>query len=61
MEGYKMRQLDMFSKELREVIINSVKERISWEVKRYGYMSHARLYRRELQHRHELFRRYGLI
>jgi hypothetical protein len=56
-----MQQLDMFEKELRKVITNRVKQRISWEVKAWGYMSPARLYRRELGQRRELFRRYGLI
>ena len=54
-----MQQLDMFQKELREAITNSVKERISWEVRKWGYMSPTRLYRRELKKRLELFKRYA--
>jgi len=56
-----MQQLDMFEKELREVITNRVKERISCEVRKWGYMSPTRLYRRELKKRLGLFRLYGLI
>lgn len=44
-----MHQLDMFEKELREAITNEAKERISWEVRQWGYISHKRLYRRELK------------
>ena len=54
-----MQQLDMFEKELREAITNEAKERISWEVKQWGYLSHKRLYRRELKKRLELFKRYA--
>lgn len=54
-----MKQLDMFEKELREVITNRVKERISCEVRKWGYMSPTRLYRRELKKRLELFKRYA--
>lgn len=65
MEGYSMRQLDMFTKELREIINNQVKRRINHEVKRYGprygYPSHRWLYLRELRMRLELYKRRHLV
>jgi len=58
-----MQQLDMFSKELREVIRVKVNRIIKYHQRRYGvhFVSGPRLHLFHLKHRLRLYKRYGLV
>ena len=58
-----MQQLDMFSKELKQVIDAKVDRIIDYHRRRHGanFVSQSRLYLFRLKHSLRLYERYGLI